>query len=609
MIDDFNALKVFESIAFDWDGIIEAYRTTTSGLHPLTRIIPSLSFLFTSDSLGHSPFAYKLHNLMIHCLIGVLIWLFINRLSTTVANSKNTSFALATLTASFWVLHPMMVSTVLYSVQRIAQLSTLFSIGCLLCYLRARQSSSLTTKSLTYFLLFPISLALGLMSKENTVVIFPLLLLFSFFGSNLPNASKPNRLDLWFLRLFVYLPIILGVCLFILLSDKILNYSTRDFNLYERLLNQLYFLAFYIKQFLLPKLSSMGLFFDDHQTFRTFSPALWGLTALHIGLVTGSIWFVKRGSLIALGILFFYLAHGLESSIFPLELAFEHRNYLPYLGLALALSAAILRIPRTSVRYLLASLVIFILFSLTSLRVSFWSSESEWITTAYTFHPNSPRAHLRLIGYLNDQQLYEQRDYANKVATEKFDSTGAFIINAIMFDCWNPNTKEVSTRALDTLLNLYGSTKIDSVEIARINNLVSNHVSQRCTNLDLGALDEFLKDVTALLQKQGSAILTAHVEATHSMINVALERYLKANAQLERSYMATGSKLYLVKSIVALQFTPETLDIATRKFERIMANKQLHPVLDREEIESIQSNFAKLDMMRNQSSRSPTETE
>jgi hypothetical protein len=40
--------------------------------------------------------------------------------------------------------------------------------------------------------------------------------------------------------------------------------------------------------------------------------------------------------LAAFGILFFVADHRLESTLIPLELAFEHRNYLPSLGLILA---------------------------------------------------------------------------------------------------------------------------------------------------------------------------------------------------------------------------------------------------------------------------------
>src|SRR5690606_5437806 len=56
---------------------------------------------------------------------------------------------------------------------------------------------------------------------------------------------------------------------------------------------------------------------------------------------------------------FFYLAHSLESSIFPLEIYFEHRNYLPSVGLFLALTHVICVLDRhlpSKARRLAASL-------------------------------------------------------------------------------------------------------------------------------------------------------------------------------------------------------------------------------------------------------------
>ena len=66
--------------------------------------------------------------------------------------------------------------------------------------------------------------------------------------------------------------------------------------------------------------------------------------------------------LIGYGILFFLAGHALESSIFPLEIYFEHRNYLPAVGLALALVSGLMQLERTMLqtpaRLLLVGLVV-----------------------------------------------------------------------------------------------------------------------------------------------------------------------------------------------------------------------------------------------------------
>ena len=41
------------------------------------------------------------------------------------------------------------------------------------------------------------------------------------------------------------------------------------------------------------------------------------------------------GGVVAYGLLFYPIAHTIESTVWPLELYFEHRNYLPSIGLSI----------------------------------------------------------------------------------------------------------------------------------------------------------------------------------------------------------------------------------------------------------------------------------
>jgi len=89
---------------------------------------------------------------------------------------------------------------------------------------------------------------------------------------------------------------------------------------------------------LLPRLEAFGLYHDDivvstgWLTPWTTLPALVGLAVL-FGLAWG---LRKRAPLVSFGIAWFFVGHSLESTVLPLELAHEHRNYLPLFGLLLA---------------------------------------------------------------------------------------------------------------------------------------------------------------------------------------------------------------------------------------------------------------------------------
>ncbi|MGO4780774.1 hypothetical protein AB4084_35380, partial [Lysobacter sp. 2RAB21] len=88
---------------------------------------------------GHNPYAYKLGNLIVHLLCGFVGWQVIRRFLAEDPRLSMRADMLASVVVALWLLHPINASTVLYSVQRMAQLSTLFVLLSLWTYLAARQ--------------------------------------------------------------------------------------------------------------------------------------------------------------------------------------------------------------------------------------------------------------------------------------------------------------------------------------------------------------------------------------------------------------------------------------------------------------------------------------
>ena len=81
---------------------------------------------------------------------------------------------LAAGVAAAWLLHPLMVSTVLYTVQRMTELSTLFVLAGLVCYLQGRRvqadspGAGWALIGFGFFVFYP----LAVLSKENALL-FP----------------------------------------------------------------------------------------------------------------------------------------------------------------------------------------------------------------------------------------------------------------------------------------------------------------------------------------------------------------------------------------------------------------------------------------------------
>jgi hypothetical protein len=128
---------------------------------------------------------------------------------------------------------------------------------------------------------------------------------------------------------------------------------------------------------------------------------------------------LRREPLIGLGILWFFVAHLLESTVIGLELVYEHRNYLasfgPILALALAARLALAtlvtvmargrsgELPTTLAAPLIVGLLVVGVFSWqTHTRAGHWSNPLAHASYEALHHPTSARA-LLTIGNLHSR--------------------------------------------------------------------------------------------------------------------------------------------------------------------------------------------------------------
>ena len=119
---------------FDDPGNLEPVRLWLAGKLSLAEVIlpqPSLiysrpvsmaSFVLTALISGDSGFGFKLGNLLVHLACGVLGYAVLRQALRLDARLAQHASLLAALIAAIWLLHPLHASTVLYAVQRMAQL-------------------------------------------------------------------------------------------------------------------------------------------------------------------------------------------------------------------------------------------------------------------------------------------------------------------------------------------------------------------------------------------------------------------------------------------------------------------------------------------------------
>jgi len=365
---------------------------------PTGRPLALLSFLIDAHNWPANPFPFKRTNILLHLVNGCLLfWLATQLLMhyhQEAIPGKRTVIA-ATAATALWLLNPYLVSTTLYVVQRMTELSALFVILGLAGYVHGR--ILFKDRPRRGYLWMSLSLSggtlLAVLSKENGILL-PLLALvidFSLFNKRV-YQGQPNTIWKW---LFLRLPALLPFAYFTVHWHGILaGYHGRGFDLYQRLLTESRILWDYLYQLFIPHLHTRGLFHDSYPlSTGLLAPAttILSLAGLAI-LLTGALALRKRYPLVTLSLLVFFAGHVLESTVIPLELYFEHRNYLPSILLFLPIADWLAR-QQYSQRGLIGISVLVMLFSLfTWQRSTLWGNQTQLLLTWAMANPDSTRA-------------------------------------------------------------------------------------------------------------------------------------------------------------------------------------------------------------------------
>lgn len=373
-----------------------------------SRPLAQLSFGINHALSGLDPTAFKVTNLALHLLAGLLVYTLTRQLTRALSRAGDGTFQdspwPALLTTALWLLHPLNLTPVLYVVQRMASLSALFVLAGLWCHVTGRLRMAAGDGRGLWLALAGLPLAaLGGLAKESAAL-YPLLVLAIEF-TVLRQLAAPRRGLL--LAVVAVIPIALGTA-YLLTHLGLLGYGTREFTMEQRLLTETRVLWSYLRMLLLPDPAVLGLYQDGIAVSRglldpwTTLPALLGwLVLIPAALLLG-----RRYPVASFALLFYLAAHAMESSIFPLELVFEHRNYLAVIAPLFAVAWLLSGQAMSALRRVLAVaavLLVVALAALTHLRALDWSSEQRLILTEVTHHPDSPRAQFRTAQLLMDE--------------------------------------------------------------------------------------------------------------------------------------------------------------------------------------------------------------
>lgn len=405
IFDDFQTLESlgdFNGVR-NWETFLLYMQSGHAG--PTGRPVSMLSFLLNAQNWPADPYPFKATNLILHLACGSLLNLVIFRLMTAAFPARTAwECALIALCASaWWLLNPLHVSTTLYVVQRMTQLATIFTLLGMLGYLHGRAMLGANSRHAYTWMTGAIVVmgALATLSKENGAL---LPFLIGLMEIMFLRARPENKLFRWWKMAFLWLPsfAILGYLAWIGYQSSGTVLANRDFSIHERLLTESRILWQYLYQLILPRLDGGSFFGDDIAISSSLiSPSSTLLATLGWLITATCCWFGrKRYPLLSFSLLFFLVGHLIESTTIPLELYFEHRNYLPSMFLALPVAAA--AAPRLAQRHAMiiagALGIAILLGSMTWHRASLWGKTDELYIYWALQSPYSPRAQTTAIG-------------------------------------------------------------------------------------------------------------------------------------------------------------------------------------------------------------------
>ncbi|WP_372521546.1 hypothetical protein [Sulfuricaulis sp.] len=410
VLDDAENISRDPSIALkelNWEGIRNALGGDARA--PLKRPLASLTFALNYYWAGgfDATWYFKVTNLVIHTINTVLVYgvafllLSSPRLRETLTQPQKQAVAL--LGTALWAIHPIQLTNVLYVVQRMNGLATLFMLAGLILFMRGRQHLPTSpVKALWLMCIGAIGgMTLGIAAKENAALtpLYLLVIEYTLFARN--DLEKRTRHYLYaFYVLSLAIPAAVLVSYIVTHSNFISDaFATRQFTAYERLLTETRVLWYYVGLLLVPSTNRLSLFHDDiplsHGLFDPFSTffAASGIAAV----LVFSLFNAKRFPVAALAILWFLVGHSMESTVIDLELVYEHRNYLPSLGPLFAFAYGLIALTKVGssnklLWYGCAVILVGMLGIDTWVRADSWKDIHTFAVTEAQHHPLSERA-------------------------------------------------------------------------------------------------------------------------------------------------------------------------------------------------------------------------
>ncbi len=365
------------------------------------RPVPKATFGIQAWMSGQDPYAFHLVNVLIHAMTGLLLYLLL-RITLSLApappGDESASRLVPLAATALWLVHPVQTQSVAYIVQRMNSMAALFFVGSLVAYARGRLSSGKWNRA-GWFAGCAACGAAAVGSKEIAATLPVFLFLYEwFFFQDLSGRWLLRKLPAIAVLAVLAALVVLVYTDFQPLARILKSYETRDYTLIQRVMTEWRVLLWYITFFLAPLPFRQTLDHDFSLSRSLFSPPSTFLCGLLIlAALAWAVWAARRRRLLSFAVFWFFGNLAMESSVFGLELLFEHRMYLPSMFVSAALvvlAFSVLRGPRERIWVLSSVVAVFAV--LTVARSAVWSDEFRLWTDSANKSPHKMRPRLNL---------------------------------------------------------------------------------------------------------------------------------------------------------------------------------------------------------------------
>jgi tetratricopeptide (TPR) repeat protein len=549
LLDDIPALQGMQHV----QNVGDAYRYILSGTAgPLGRPLSLASFFIDADTWPSSPSRFKRTNLLLHLLTGLsLAWLSLLLCRVMNKRQEVLNQAIAIVTMALWLLHPFNVSTTLYIVQRMAQLSTLFIVIGLLCYVHGRMIVAERVKTGYSWMTAGIVLGglLAILSKENGLLIIPFALAIEYLFLRKSGLDAPIRWNLW-AWCFLFLPLLIFASWVTWRFAGIqAGYEWRDFSMGERLLTESRVLFDYLRNIIVPVRQGTSIFHDDYAVSRSLLDpvsTLFSLAGL-LGLGLTAFWARNRLPVLAFAISWFFIGHLLESTIFSLELYFEHRNYLAMFGILFAMVYYVFTIRGDLSKFLKASLIAFGILTAgtTAYAATLWGRPLELATIWALENPGSYRSQQNAANlWLRYGNFEKAEEFLQKAAAIKPDIASSSLQLASLRCLQN---KEVDDAEFASFVSRISQSRYDTAVTRTLENVLKAQKAKHCVTLTPDHTMRIVRGLQANPDFQDRGRTTANLYVMESKIHNYLKDYGRAAEALNKAYRYNSRMDYALK--------------------------------------------------------------